>query len=204
LRHTVLWRSNVSRREASTSEEALAQASAERPDVILVDGRMPGAASLVSRLRHDPVTRTVSIVAIGCDELGASDLDLLDSGANAILRLPSNPDWDDRLYRLIHVPLRRAARFDVHLQIDAGFGPEGESFEGHGINLSVNGMLFDTERRLQVGDDLYFAFQLPGTPGLIEGSGTVTRLAGARQYGLELTHVKGDGRQRIRAFVEGA
>jgi hypothetical protein len=31
----------------------------------------------------------------------------------------------------------------------------------------------------------------------------VVRLAGARQYGLELTHVKGDGRQRIRAFVEG-
>ena len=27
--------------------------------------------------------------------------------------------------------------------------------------------------------------------------------AHARQYGLEMTHVKADGRQRIRAFVEG-
>jgi hypothetical protein len=54
-----------------------------------------------------------------------------------------------------------------------------------------------------VGDDIHFVFQLPNLPGLVEGSGTVARLAGARQYGLELTHVKGDGRQRIRAFVEG-
>jgi len=176
---------------------------AERPDVILVDGRMPEAATCVSQLRHDPATRTVSIVAIGSDELGASDLDLLDSGANAILRLPSNPDWDDRLYRLIHVPLRRATRFEIHLQVDAGFGPEGEGFRGYGINLSVNGMLFEAERSLHVGDDLYFAFQLPGSSAIVEGSGTVTRFAGARQYGLELTHVKGDGRQRIRTFVEG-
>jgi len=157
----------------------------------------------VTGLRHHPTTRTVSIVAIGSDELGGSDLDLLQSGANAILHLPSNPDWDDRLYRLIHVPFRRAARFEVHLQVDAGFGPEGASFAGEGLNLSVNGMLFSVDRLLRVGDDLHFAFQLSGLPGLVEGSGTVTRLAGARQYGLELTHVKGDGRQRIRAFVEG-
>jgi DNA-binding response OmpR family regulator len=198
-----LWRSNVSRREASTPDEAHAQAVAERPDVILVDGRMAGAASLVGRLRHDAATHTVSIVAIGSDELGASDLDLLESGANAILRLPSNPEWDDRLYRLIHVPLRRAARFEIQLQVDAGFGPEGESFRGQGVNLSVNGMLLESERRLHVGDDLSFAFQLPGVSGVVEGTGTVARLAGAHQYGLELTHVKGDGRQRIRAFVEG-
>jgi CheY-like chemotaxis protein len=187
----------------STPEEAQAQALAERPDVILVDGRMAEAASFVSRLRRDPATRTVSIVAIGSDELGTSDLDLLESGANAILRLPSNPEWDDRLYRLIHVPLRRATRFEIHLQVDAGFGPEGESFRGYCINLSVNGMLLETERRLRVGDDLYFALQLPAVSGFVEGSGTVSRLAGAHQYGLELTHVKGDGRQRIRTFVEG-
>ena len=193
----------MDRREASTLDEAHAQAAAERPDVIVVDGRMPEAAAFVSRLRRDPATRTVSIVAIGSDELGSSDLDLLESGVNAILRLPSNPEWDDRLYRLIHVPLRRAARFDVHLQVDAGFGPEGESVRGRGLNLSVNGMLFEIERKLHVGDDLYFAFHLPGVSGIVEGSGTVTRLAGAHQYGLELTHVKGDGRQRIRAFVEG-
>lgn len=164
---------------------------------------MADAASFVSALRHDPATRTVSIVAIGSDELGSSDLDLLESGANAILHLPSNPEWDDRLYRLIHVPVRRSTRFEVHIQLDAGFGPEGSSLAGQALNLSVSGMLFTIERPLRVGDDLHFVFQLPGLPGLVEGSGTVTRSAGARQYGLELTHVKGDGRQRIRAFVEG-
>jgi hypothetical protein len=164
---------------------------------------MEGAASFVSRLRHDPATHAISIVAIGCDELGASDLDLLESGANAILRLPPTSDWDDRLYRLIHVPMRRSVRFEVRFQVDGGFGPEGETFQGYGENLSVNGLLFETERRLAVGDDLYFAFQLQGVAGVIEGTGTVARLAGPRRYGLELTHVQGDGRQSIRAFVEG-
>jgi DNA-binding response OmpR family regulator len=199
----VLWRNNVDRRMARDLEEARVQAAAERPDVILIDGRVPDAASFVSALRHDPATRTVSIVAIGSDELGSSDLELLQSGANAILHLPSNPDWDDRLYRLIHVPIRRSTRFEVYLQVDAGFGPEGTSFAGQALNLSVNGMLFTVDRLLRVGDDLHFAFQLPETAGIIQGSGTVTRLAGARQYGLEMTHVKGDGRQRIRTFVEG-
>jgi CheY-like chemotaxis protein len=199
----VLWRNNVDRRQARSLEEAQAQAAAERPDLILVDGRMPQAAALVSALRHDPATRTVSLVAIGSDELGASDLDLLQSGVNAILYLPSNPDWDDRLYRLIHVPVRRATRFEVHLQVEAGFGPEGSSFAGQALNLSVSGMLISADRPLRVGDDLHFAFQLPRAAGFIEGSGTVTRSAGARQYGVELTHVKGDGRHRIRTFVEG-
>jgi CheY-like chemotaxis protein len=176
---------------------------AERPDVIVVDGRMPDAVSFVVGLRHQPETRTVSIVAIGSDDLGGSDLDLLQSGANAILHLPSNPEWDDRLYRLIHVPVRRSTRFGVHLQVDAGFGPEGGTLPGQVLNLSVNGMLVSVDRLLRVGDDLHFAFQLPQGSGFVEGMGTVTRLAGARQYGLELTHVKGDGRQRIRAFVEG-
>ena len=57
--------------------------------MILIDGRMPQAASLVSALRNDPATRTVSLVAISSDDLGASDLDLLQSGVNAILHLPS-------------------------------------------------------------------------------------------------------------------
>ena len=199
----MLWRSNVDRRLAGTLAEAEAQAAVERPAVILVDGRMPEAAAFVTGLRHLKATRTVSIVAIGNDDLGASDLDLLQSGANAILHLPSDPEWDDRLYRLIHVPVRRSTRFKVHLQMDAWFGPEGESFAGQGVNLSVNGMLFSSDRPFRVGDDVHFAFQLPEIPGIIEGSGTVTRLAGAHQYGLELTHVKGDGRQRIRTFVEG-
>jgi PilZ domain len=157
----------------------------------------------VSGLRHDPATHTVSIVAIGSDELGGSDLELLQCGANAILHLPSDPDWDDRLYRLIHVPVRRSTRFGVHVEVDAGFGPEGGSLQGQAFNLSVNGMLIAVDRPLRVGDDLHFAFLLPPHPEAIEGTGTVTRLAGARHYGLELTHVKGDGRQRIRAFVEG-
>jgi CheY-like chemotaxis protein len=192
----------VQRRRAASLEVAQAQVALERPDVILVDGRMPEAASFVEGLRHHPPTRAVSIVAIGSDELGGSDLELLQSGANAILHLPPNPEWDDRLYRLIHVPVRRSTRFGVHLEVDAGFGPEGGSFPGQALNLSVNGMLIAVDRLLRVGDDLHFAFLLPPLPGLIEGTGTVTRLAGAKHYGLELTHVKGDGRQRIRAFVE--
>jgi hypothetical protein len=53
-----------------------------------------------------------------------------------------------------------------------------------------------------VGEDLRFSFELPGEPGGVRGTCTVVRVAAPDQFGVELTHVEGDGRVRIKRYVE--
>jgi CheY-like chemotaxis protein len=205
LGETVLWRQNVERYAATSADEARHLASAGRPDILVVDERVDNAAALVAQLRQDPLTRGVSIVALARGDFDSSELALLEAGANAILRLPPGSDWDDRLERLIHVPLRRAARFDVHVRIDSRLEAAGRIFPVTALNLSVNGMLVESREGLCVGDDVQFAFRLPESEDVVAGAGTVVREAGPPgHFGVELTHVEGEGRVRIKHYVESA
>ena len=203
LGQTVLWRRNMQRCLARSLDEARRLAAQTRLDVVVVDHRLPGAADVVAQLRQDPRTRALSIVALARGDFDASDLELIQAGANAILRLPPGPDWDDRLVRLIHVPLRKAARLPVHLLLEDAYEGGDQVVPVTALNLSVNGMLVESGRTLAIGEDVHFAFQLPGSSPVVAGSGTVVRLAdGTGRFGIELTHVQGDGRVRIKKFVE--
>ncbi len=162
---------------------------------------MPRAAAIVAALRQDPITRPTAIVALGRSEFGFDHLDLLEAGANAILPLPPGHDWDDRLMRLIHVPVRRATRFPVDMALEGGLR-NGISFTGRALNLSVHGLLLECRQPLQVGEDLRFSFEMPGAQGGVRGTGTVVRAASGRHFGVELTHVEEDGRVRIKRYVE--
>ncbi len=78
----------------------------------------------------------------------------------------------------------------------------GLSFAGRALNLSVHGLLLECREPLQVGEDLRFSFEMPGEQGGVQGTGTVVRAASTHRFGVELTHVDGDGRVRIKRYVE--
>lgn len=204
LADTVLWRKNVERYTATSVAEVRRLVSGGRPDIIVLDKRIANAAAAVAQLRNDPLTRHVSVVVLARGDFDPSEVALLEAGANAILRLPPGPDWDDRLVRLIHVPVRKAARIEVNLRIDSGFAVAGQALEVTALNLSVTGLLLESSSYpLHVGDDVQFAFSLPGDSQVISGTGTVVRQAStSNQFGVELTQVEGDGRLRIKRFVE--
>ena len=203
LGETVLFRSNVERTRVSGTEEVRRLADAGRLDVVVVDSSFSGAAALVADLRQDPATRSTPIVALGRWELGFDQLGLLEAGANAILPLPPGHDWDDRLMRFIHVPVRRATRFPVDMAIEGGL-KSGMTFTARAVNLSVHGLLLECPHALEVGEDLRFSFLMPGVDAVICGMGTVIREAGTDRFGVELTHVDGDGRVRIKRYVESS
>jgi hypothetical protein len=78
----------------------------------------------------------------------------------------------------------------------------GFLFTARALNLSVHGLLLEAEQPLQVGEDLRFSFEMPGERGGVQGTATVVRVDSASRYGVELTHVDGDGRVRIKRYVE--
>ena len=198
---TVLFRQNVERIPAASADEVRALADGGRADVVVVDSALPGAAAMVAAIRQDPTTRSTAIVALGRSEFGFDHLELLEAGANAILPLPPAQDWDDRLMRLIHVPVRKTTRFPVNLSLQGG-RRGGESFAARVVNLSVHGLLLECRHPLRVGEDVRIVFDMPPGHGGIEADGTVVRQALADRFGVELTHVVGDGRVRIKRYVE--
>ena len=201
LEGTVLFRHNVERVLVSGADEVRRLADEGRLDVVVLDSALPRAAEIVVALRQDPITRSTAIVALGRSEFGFDHLGLLEAGANAILPLPPGHDWDDRLMRLIHVPVRRATRFPVDVALEGGL-ESGLGITGRALNLSVHGLLLECRHPLHVGEDLRVLFEMPGEQGEVRGTCTVVRAASERHFGVELTHVEGDGRVRIKRYVE--
>jgi Tfp pilus assembly protein PilZ len=162
-----------------------------------------GAVELVKGLRDDPETRCLSVVALARGDFASSELALLGAGANAVLRLPPTEDWDERLSRLVQVPVRRDVRAAVTLEVDLGLGASGSAFAALALNLSSSGLLIETNEPLCVGDEVAFVVNLPKGGGEVRGGARVIRHGPVGQFGLQIESVKGDGRVKIKRFVEG-
>lgn len=203
LRETLLFRHNVARIRASGVDDVRQAVQGGRVDIVIVDAALPDAPALAAALRRDPLTRGLSIAGLGQPDFGPALVQLLESGVNAILPLPPGADWDDRLMRLVHVPARKVARFPVGFAVGVGRG-QAELFEGRALNLSVHGLLLQSSFPLEIGEDLRLAFDLSDSSGKVRGTGTVVRLAHPEGVGIEITSVEGNGRVRIKRFVEAA
>jgi DNA-binding response OmpR family regulator len=197
---TLLWRSGVERQVVDHQEEALLVAMAARPQLVVVDRDLPGAGRLVTGLREDPLTRQLSIVVVARGDFDPAEVELLEAGANAILRIPAGPEWNDRLQRLIDVPLRRNARFFVSFRVAAAHGP-GPAEPALALNLSVAGILIEATTRLTVWDEVELTFTLPALPQEVHAQGRVVRLAGPRQYGIEIVAFADDGLPAVRRYL---
>ena len=109
---TLLCREDIERQVTTKLEEAQMLAVAARPRLVVIDRDLPWAARIVSALREDPSTRGLSLVVMARGDFDPAEVELLEAGANAILRLPAGPEWDERLERLMDVPgaRRRGSR----------------------------------------------------------------------------------------------
>jgi CheY-like chemotaxis protein len=203
LGHTLLWRAGMERHVATRLEDAQMMAVAARPDIVIVDRQLPRSDKLVAALREDPTTRGLSIVVAARGDFDPAEVELLEAGANAILRLPAGPEWDERLTRLMDVPVRRDARFTVHFDVDTAAGA-GDPSAALAVNLSMSGMLLESPIPLAVGDEIQLQFQVPESEGQIKAAARVVRVAGPGQYGVEFGRVDGAASERLRAFVTGA
>jgi CheY-like chemotaxis protein len=200
LGHTLLWRQGTERHLAKRLEEARMMLVAAQPDIVLVDRDLPWADRLIAAIREDPKTRRVSLVVVARGDFDPSEVALLEAGVNAIVRLPAGEEWDARLERLLHVPVRRGGRFSVHFRVEA-LSAAGAPIPGMAVNLSLHGMLLETSAPLGVGDEVRMQFTLEDSQP-IETRGRVMRVAGADRYGVQFDHVSAHGRDAIHRFTQ--
>ena len=198
---TFLWRDDIERHLAVRLEDARTLAVAARPQMVVVDRDLPQAGDLIAGLRQDPATRPLSIVILGRGDFDPAEVALLEAGANAIVRLPAGPEWDDRLVRLLAVPMRRDGRFAVHFEVEAQAGSPRLSGLALALNLSVRGMLMQCSMPLSVGDDVELGFRLPETGPEVKVRGRVVRQAKGDRFGIEFHHFVGDGEEHVAQFV---
>src|SRR5437867_1686705 len=142
LAYTMLWRQGMDRYLAGRLEEARMMLVAAKPDIVVVERELPWIDRLIKAVREDPKTRRVSLVVVARGDFDPSEVALLDAGANAILRLPAGPEWDARLERLLHVPVRKEARFSVRFRVEA-LSASGAPMPAVALNLSLHGVLLE-------------------------------------------------------------
>jgi CheY-like chemotaxis protein len=197
-----LWREEFQKETAASASQAITAAVALKPNLILIDRELPSAEFLLRHLRGKEETRQSSIVVLSRGEQLFEELGLLDAGANAVLRLPPNEEWDGRVAPLLAVPTRKQTRITVAL----AFVAEAKQEEARGkvLNLSTTGMLVDCTRALRMGAEVRFRLELPGfetSTGEVKGSARVVRLAGPGCYGVNFTGFdEGDG-ELVRRYV---
>ena len=200
LGQTLLWRKDVKRQVVTALGPAQAGIR-ERPSLALLERDLPWAEGFIRAVREDEATRATSIAIYAPGEMDPVEMDLIAAGANAVLRLPVDRDWDKRLARLVHVPPRQAVRVPVFVALET----EGavRTTLGTSVNLSESGLLLQAQA-LDLGADILFAFRLPGASDPVRGRARVVRMGPDDGFGLEFSEISGDCLELIRAYVTRA
>lgn len=79
--------------EAANGLEALALVERERPDVVLLDQRMPGLSGhdVCRRIKDNPATSTIAVVMVSVYATETDRVDGLAAGADAYVSKPFSP-----------------------------------------------------------------------------------------------------------------
>jgi DNA-binding response OmpR family regulator len=201
LAATVLGRAGIDHFKATRLAEARFLASVTCASAILVDRDLPHVEDFVRALRENSATQHRSLAILARGEMEPKELELLELGANALLRLPPDATWDERLARLLNVAPRQEARAPVEFVVETTSGEARLSAKA--VNLSATGMLLEADTRLPVFREFDFRCQLPdGNP--IAGRGRVIREAGAARFGVEFVQLDERSKESMRQFLRSA
>jgi PilZ domain len=199
LKGTLLWRDDIERQVVAKMEEARMLAVAARPRLVMIDRDLPWAARIVTALREDPSTRGLSLVVMARGDFEAVEVELLECGANAVLRLPAGPEWSQRLERLMDVPVRKETRFPVAFGVEAS--SNGDAANAQALNLSASGILIETACALAVLDEVQLQIGLPVAIEPMRVAGQVVRVAAPSQFGVEFRRLGPEESRRIQGYL---
>jgi CheY-like chemotaxis protein len=174
-------------------------------DVVFLDLHMPSpdGIELARQMRASRSNRLTPIIMIS-DDLRPSALSVgFAAGANFFLYKPIDKE---RLLKLVQATqsltdqrLRRTRRVPIQSKVRLSFG--GEEVEGETVNLSLCGLLVRSPKMAPVGSPLRMALQLPIPLRPLVTSGSVVRILGGSQMGIQLDLLNDSDSERLQEFL---
>jgi CheY-like chemotaxis protein len=198
----------------SAGMEALALTrSAEAPefleegkfDVVFLDLHMPypDGIELARQMRSSPFNRTTPIVLISDDQRPSALSVGFAAGATFFLYKPIDKN---RLLKLIQATQgameherRRTRRVPIQSRVRLKFGEE--EMEGETINASMSGLLVRAPRIAPLGSSLRMSLHLSQRTSPIVAAGSVVRIHGGNQIGIQLDQLTLRDSNRLQEFL---
>jgi hypothetical protein len=205
LRVTLLWRPEIDRLLVNSEGELLSTIRERRPKLVILDGRRPEVMAVVRKVRSDPDTRDLSIAALLGDDV-LDEQTLREAGVNVVLsKQQAEPLWDDAFQELVNVPPRRWVTLPVQVALGPRPGPNVQPAEMVARNISVRGLLIESQNPFPLGMVISIFVKLPSRADRLH---LVGRVVWERSDGNELTRqgveflgFHGDAMGAIAAFV---
>lgn len=193
---------------ATSGKEVIDIHQRENVDLILLSRYMPGmdGEQVCKLIKSGEATKNVAIVLLMAG-LKVDDIDdhIKSVGADDYIIKPFSPaEFVNKVSKFITIPVRESVRILTKLTVEAKLGKE--SFIGNTIDMSVVGMLLETEKQIDMENTVNCTFSLPEAPHPITVTGNVIRKVDGRvpplkRYGIKFVNLDSKSEMAIEKYV---
>lgn len=201
---TLLRRNEFRIMSAGSSADAQEILAEEGADLIIADVHLSDMEGdqFCDLVRRTAASDRVRIILV-CRDEPEEFARLSGCGAHALIGKPVKPlQLVKTVGQFLTVHIIRSRR--VSLRVKVISKKEQVEFFCISHNISVSGMLIETEYFLEVGSVIQCSFNIPGSIQ-VECEGEVVRTArsmeGAHQYGIQFTVLSGNDRKEIDRYI---
>jgi DNA-binding response OmpR family regulator len=174
-------------------------------DVAFLDLHMPApdGIELARQMRASKWNRTTPIILISDDQRPSALTIGFEAGASFFVYKPIDRDRLLKLIRATQGPVeqerRRTRRVPVRSKVRLRY--RAEELEGETVDLSLSGVLVRANRTFPVGSPVSLALSLSQRMRPILGVGSVARLIGDNQMGIQLDQLSVGESERLQEFL---
>ena len=193
---------------ASSGAEALALAEKSRPDLVVYDGLIQDFTpeEFVQALHTGGASDEPRVIVMLEEGEERREGPILRAGASAVLFRPiGEVDLNAKVCEVLGISLRRHLRTFVKMKVDTTVGASA-AFATIS-NISLGGVLIESERPMRKGDIVKLSFFLPGDDDPIQAIARVVRVVPSgesKAYGCQFLDLPESSKERIHEFVTAA
>jgi CheY-like chemotaxis protein len=178
LEETFFKRTGCNIFTAGSGNEALEVAHKLRPDLILLDYLMPdmNGDEVCRLLKGKDETSDIPIIIVSTSAKKEDIAKCFEAGADDYVTKPINPqDVLNKAAMMLNIPHRLHRRLIVSFNI-MGEG-QSQTFSAHSKNISLSGMLIETDTRFDVGMRIMLELPIKPEGDKVSIQGEIVRMA---------------------------
>ena len=174
-------------------------------DLVILDFHMasPDGVELARQVRQMRSNRTTPVILVSDDQRPSAVSIGFEAGASFILYKPLDKERLLKTLRATQSTVdrerRRTRRIPVQHRVQLRAG--AVDVESETINVSLSGMLVRAQRMLPLGSRVEMSLHLGGGMKPIAGRGSIVRVAGANQMGIQMDALAATESERLEEFL---